>query len=82
MMTEIMEFAGKQWPATGRGYVASMTKPLCYVALTEEVPGVEEYRWFLWRTGQPTVQFTDIWNAHAYVTGHGVVLDFIERFEP
>jgi hypothetical protein len=33
---------------------------------------------YLYRSGQKTVEFSDLDNAHAYITGHGIELDFIE----
>lgn len=82
MSDEVMRFAGRNWPATGRGIGASTERPIHYVKLGEEVPGIEEYRWYLHRTGYKAVEFSDLDNAHAYITGHGVKLDFIEPFEP
>lgn len=75
-------YAKKTWPMTGRGFAADRERPHNVAALIEEVPGIDEYRWFLRRSGQPSVYFSDLDNAHAYITGHGIRLDFIEGFVP
>jgi hypothetical protein len=80
-MSKTINFASREWPTTGRGIAAADSRPLDYVGLSEEVPGIEEYRWYLYRTGQAPVEFSDLDNAHAFITGHGIVLDFIEPFQ-
>lgn len=74
-------FGGFDWIMTGRGLAAEKARPPNVTALVEEVPEETEYRWYLERTNHPPKYFSDLANAHAYISGHKIALDFIEPFD-
>lgn len=77
-MAHELIFGGHKWQMSDRGY------DLPGSALIEELPEVEEYRWFLHVSSDDgksvQVQFSDLDNAHAYISGRRITLDYIEPY--